>query len=166
MTYQELVQSKYKSQLEYSHLLETDDWKAKRIEILTRDGNKCTKCGSGKSFGPFFSGSNKFYGRKIGDQPILEKSQKFLEIHHIYYIRNLLPWEYEEALITLCTDCHIKTHMEEKIPIYFDYSLTNKILTEACQRCDGTGFLPEFNYYQGGICFGCRGTGMRIPWKD
>lgn len=78
----------------------------------------------------------------------------------------MLPWEYDDALTTLCTDYHIKVHETEGVPIYFDKWLSEKILTETCERCGGTGFLPEYNYYQGGICFACQGTGMRIPWSD
>ena len=28
-----------------------------------------------------------------------------------------------------------------------------------CYRCGGSGYLPEFNYYMGGICFSCMGSG-------
>lgn len=43
-----------------------------------------------------------------------------LHVHHKkYYIENKtlrLPWEYEEAdLITYCTNCHAKYHLENKI---------------------------------------------------
>lgn len=32
-----------------------------------------------------------------------------LEVHHLYYKRELLPWEYSDmALITLCDRCHDK----------------------------------------------------------
>lgn len=36
---------------------------------------------------------------------------KGLNIHHTYYIEGRKPWEYEnEALVTLCEDCHKKRH--------------------------------------------------------
>ncbi|AYO57368.1 hypothetical protein CO230_04055 [Chryseobacterium sp. 6424] len=166
MNYEELLVVKSKYEITYADLLALDEWKLKRMEILEKDQEKCTECGSSKSFGPFFSGSQKLWGRKINDESTLEETRKLLEIHHKYYIRNLLPWEYEDALTTLCSECHIKVHETEEIPIYFDSSLTQKITTETCERCGGTGFLKEYEYYQGGVCFGCQGTGMRIPWND
>jgi hypothetical protein len=27
-----------------------------------------------------------------------------------------------------------------------------------CERCNGKGFIPQFNYYCGGICFECYGS--------
>lgn len=34
-----------------------------------------------------------------------------------------------------------------------------KSLTKSvpCDRCGGTGHLPQFNHVEGGICFKCRG---------
>ena len=32
-------------------------------------------------------------------------------------------------------------------------------ISSGCSRCGGTGYLPEFNYYMGGICFKCMGSG-------
>ena len=86
MKYEKLLQTKPKNEITYSDLLELEEWKIKRDEILKKDEEKCTKCGSEKSIGPFFSGSQKFWGRKIGEESIFENSRKFLEIHHNYYI--------------------------------------------------------------------------------
>lgn len=74
---------------EYSKLLLTKQWKSKRVEILCRDGYKCTKCSRGK--------------------PILH-------VHHKYYVLNVMPWEYpNNALITLCNICHKKEHLTNKL---------------------------------------------------
>jgi 5-methylcytosine-specific restriction endonuclease McrA len=60
-------------------------WQRRRLEILSRDDFKCTKCG-------------------CDDLP--------LHIHHDYYEYGLKPWEYEdEYLRTLCEDCHEEYHM-------------------------------------------------------
>ena len=31
----------------------------------------------------------------------------------------------------------------------------------ACKRCGGIGFLAQFSYYYGGICFACEGSGVK-----
>ena len=65
---------------EYSKLLRDPRWQKKRLEILHRDDFVCQKCHS---------------------------NNKELHIHHKYYIKNLLPWEYaDESLIAYCKDCH------------------------------------------------------------
>lgn len=76
---------------EYSNLLKDNRWIDKRIVILKRDNFKCRYC------------SNK-------DE---------LHIHHIIYIQNRKPWEYDNKyLITLCKECHNKTHKTKKIKTY------------------------------------------------
>jgi hypothetical protein len=83
-----------------------------------------------------------------------------LNVHHtFYYYGNIVPWGYYwEDLITLCEECHGLLHKKEEIPIY-DTSL-KKINDELelCNRCKGTGFLPQYRHVQNGICFKCRGT--------
>ena len=70
-------------------------WKAKRKEILERDGNKCKNCGANDT----------------------------LQIHHrqYHFSRTLNtfrePWEYPDNLIiTLCQTCHQKGHKLYKVP--------------------------------------------------
>jgi len=66
-------------QLQYRKLLRSPEWKAKREEIVKRDGYKCRVC-------------NK---------------DEVIEVHHCYYQGNTLPWEYpDESLVTLCDLCH------------------------------------------------------------
>jgi hypothetical protein len=31
-----------------------------------------------------------------------------------------------------------------------------------CKRCGGSGYLPQYDYIQDGICFRCRGTGKEL----
>jgi len=56
-------------------------WQRKRLEILQRDDFKCqAECGA---------------------------AGKELHVHHFYYVSGRAPWEYpNDALITLCKDCH------------------------------------------------------------
>lgn len=84
-----------------------------------------------------------------------------LNIHHKYYIYGKEPWEYDnEALVTLCTSCHQKRHSLMNIPLYtFDKRLINPALP-ICDRCQGTGYLPNYHYYLDGVCFKCHGEGV------
>ena len=74
----------------YKEQLQTDEWKAKRLEILERDGKCCTKC----------------------------DKTTYLHVHHTYYEDNKFAWEYpNEALITLCKGCHYKFHKTHMLNI-------------------------------------------------
>ena len=87
---------------------------------------------------------------------------KGLNIHHNYYINGLKPWEYDnETLITLCEKCHKKRHEREKVPIYRN---RNELLGFAtnCPRCNGSGYLPEYNHIEHGVCFKCGGEGVLL----
>ena len=87
---------------------------------------------------------------------------KGLNIHHTYYIEGKKPWEYEdEALETLCEDCHKKRHEKAPIPTYRgDMSILG--LTSICPRCGGSGYLPQYSHVEHGICFKCGGEGVII----
>lgn len=83
-----------------------------------------------------------------------------LNIHHKYYIYNHSPWEYEnDALITLCENCHKNRHEKSKIPIYN----SNKEFigyTTICPKCGGSGYLSQYSHIEHGICFNCGGEGV------
>lgn len=97
--------------------------------------------------------------------PSLNESMLFhftpLNTHHNYYIFGRKPWDYDNgALVTLCSRCHQKRHQQTKIPLYTsDRQLICSALP-VCDRCDGTGYLPQYRYFMGGICFKCHGEGM------
>lgn len=80
----------------YEDLLLRPEWKAKRDCILKRDNNKCQWCGK----------------------------QENLQVHHKYYSKypnnvKVQPWNYpNDALITLCDECHQKAH-KKKIKVYY-----------------------------------------------
>ena len=64
----------------YVEKLKHPKWQKKRLEILERDDFTCQDCG---------------------------RTDKTLHVHHFYYERNKMPWEYPcEHLITLCAPCH------------------------------------------------------------
>ena len=68
---------------EYATQLRDPRWKAKRLEVLERDGHKCTKC----------------------------SSTKLLQVHHLSYVVGRKAWEYDnDNFVTLCRDCHKVAH--------------------------------------------------------
>lgn len=80
-----------------------------------------------------------------------------MHVHHTFYQEGLNPWEYpKESLQTLCWDCHGKLHENTYIP-HLDKSGKEIGKFKSCQRCYGAGYLPEYFYHQGGICFECNG---------
>lgn len=81
----------------YDDLLNDIRWKDKRTKILKRDYYKCRHCGS----------THK------------------LQVHHKYYNKYpneklAMPWDYpDNALITLCDDCHRLEHERKPIKTYY-----------------------------------------------
>ena len=74
----------------YSEKLRDPRWQKKRLEIMQRDGWACRKCFS---------------------------RTKTLNVHHYFYRRGLEPWEYgDDALLTVCEDCHAAEHGRIDIP--------------------------------------------------
>ena len=72
----------------YKNLLNNPLWQKKRLEIFERDKWSCKACGS---------------------------NENTLHAHHIYYEKNLKPWEYDnECLVTICEYCHDEIHGEIK----------------------------------------------------
>lgn len=73
---------------EFKEQYKDDRWKRQRIEILKRDKFKCRACGAKKVV---------------------------LDVHHLYYDMDLKIWQYDnDALVTLCRDCHAKIHLDLK----------------------------------------------------
>ena len=67
----------------YNRLLEDKRWKEFRLKVLSERGNKCEFCG----------------GTDV------------LQIHHTFYIRGKMPWEYDiKDMRVLCRTCHQKIH--------------------------------------------------------
>jgi 5-methylcytosine-specific restriction endonuclease McrA len=85
---------------------------------------------------------------------------KSLNIHHKYYVQGSMPWEYpNDALITLCEDCHKKRHQETKVPLYNSrHQLIRNLIP--CDRCGGSGYLPQYSHVEHGVCFKCGGEGV------
>lgn len=72
----------------YSEKLKNANWQKKRLDILNRDNWTCLSCGRD--------------GLKEGLS---------MHVHHIKYLPNLEPWEYENNyLATYCELCHNTEH--------------------------------------------------------
>lgn len=68
--------------------LKEKDWDIKRIEILMRDNWKCQVSGC---------------GARIDN----------IQVHHLYYIQGLKPWEYSnDCLTSLCGKHHAEYHQK------------------------------------------------------
>lgn len=81
-----------------------------------------------------------------------------LHVHHHYYKMNKLPWEYpDEALTTLCWECHETLHQNIKVPVLDEFNQVIGNFTP-CARCSGAGYFPEYHYILSGICFRCGGA--------
>lgn len=168
----------------YNTLLKTLEWKHVREGIIARDNHRCTVCDTEPTER---LGKNNVHYRKPTKEELAENSISepidmlgdgswmiecvnapivgikvespiFLHVHHKYYVLENLPWSYPpDAFITLCHLCHSKIHQSEKIVVYADNSLSDVIKLVPCSRCNGTGFIEEFQYHYEGICFKCDG---------
>lgn len=89
---------------------------------------------------------------------------KALNVHHKYYVSGNNPWEYSnDALITLCQDCHCDEHKSTRTPVYKDlYNKNVMAYAQFCDRCGGSGYLPQYHHVEGGICFKCQGEGVIV----
>ena len=86
-----------------------------------------------------------------------------LHIHHTYYQEGKMPWEYpNDALQTLCWNCHESLHENTKVPHLDVYGNEIGKLTP-CSRCLGIGYFPQYKHVENGVCFKCRG--MRYEEK-
>lgn len=89
--------------MDYKEQLKDGRWQLKRSIIMERDKFTCRVCGS------------------------KAKEGHTLNVHHIKYIKNRMPWEYkDEELVTLCEKCHHAHHTQSNISI-FDIKIGTKI---------------------------------------
>lgn len=60
-----------------------------------------------------------------------------------------MPWEYDDdALITLCSECHSETHKTETTPLFSETGSVIYSGLPICDRCGGRGELPQYKYYR------------------
>ena len=81
-------------ELTYEEQLKHPMWLKKRDAVLDRYGHQCFRCGSTHN----------------------------LNVHHLFYKKGKLAWEYPLSnFVVLCKDCHSKVHAnkdDEYYPIY------------------------------------------------
>lgn len=84
-----------------------------------------------------------------------------LNIHHKYYISGKRAWEYDnDVLTTLCYDCHKEVHKKDIVEVRAAAnSYTKSRFAKNCEKCEGTGYLPEFSHIDNGVCYPCDGRG-------
>lgn len=152
----------------YGELLDTDEWDRKRDRILLRDNKKCYSCGLRPADDVVPEAIRALVRRGIVfDEAGLSQIPKGYHckshVHHKYYILNKLPWEYEDSLVIMCSECHHNFHTEQTVPVYYEIEgqLVQKQYTP-CIRCNGAGWFPEYEHVQNGVCFRCGGWG----WEE
>lgn len=184
MEYSELQKQHGTAYIPYAILLEAAEWHRRRKEIVERDGNKCTCCGEQATF-PYHDGEkwvhvatwSEFKKEQIesvdenGKYELFEYEEEIpysstsnaatvLQVHHKYYIKGRLPWEYKaDALQTLCANCHQKLHDTERIKVY--RTIDGRIVEldcQPCSRCNGAGYFPQYKKVNNGRCFKCEGA--------
>lgn len=76
-----------KEKQNYAEMLKDPRWKRKSKEIKEWDRNVCQLCGDNSN----------------------------LQVHHLCYDKGKEPWDYpRRALVTLCSNCHQRTHEYDK----------------------------------------------------
>jgi predicted HNH restriction endonuclease len=189
INYKTLVFEKNQAEeyITYSDKLMTTEWQEKRSQIIARDKEQCTVCNvrqskyvNGKAYinrtKEEIAEMRKNVKEKLKDYmhqmgmtfPIPEKIEikmhidyhpTFLHVHHKYYIKDKLPWEYpSDALTSLCKNCHQEIHDKEKIPVYLNDLMKIELDFKNCGKCNGSGYLRQYHYYMNGICFECNGN--------
>lgn len=90
----------------------------------------------------------------------LAEAPLLLNVHHKHYIVQHKAWEYEDDdLVTLCNECHTKIHQAIGAPVYSNENgFMKEVSLTPCSRCNGTGYFPEYEHVENGICFRCRGA--------
>jgi hypothetical protein len=155
----------------YSELLKCEEWQTLRSLQFAKANHTCKTCNKSVNWDidtgiGYFVYELKETTDDWGFPRLTSKLKKVknplvLHLHHTYYVRNTLPWNYPDICFeTLCEACHKEIHAKKKIHMYASHSLGQSQHLTACERCSGTGYLQEFNYYMDGVCFLCDGAGF------
>jgi hypothetical protein len=170
MDFKELLAEVGELNLKYEDLLRTSEWLERRSEILKNDDFYCNICGRSETMwhaGKLYSFDKSKYvdtvinGNRItADGPVISEKKIYLHVHHKFYVRGRLPWEYsDKELTTLCNWCHWTLHQTEEVKFFqeINHKLVELNYT-LCKRCNGAGIFPQFSHIQAGICFACEGA--------
>ena len=140
----------------YSIWKKNDDFSS--VDLKTTNVAK-VQCNDGLFVDVVYIDEKDLEGLKLPRVYVL-RNPLLMQVHHKRYIINKYAWEYDDCdLVTLCQDCHSKVHSFLPVQTYaFVNGKLNVMNYTPCRRCNGTGYLPEFNYVKNGICFRCRGA--------
>jgi hypothetical protein len=110
----------------YSEKLKNANWQMKRLRIFERDKCTCLSC----------------------NRDCLKEGLS-MHVHHIKYLPNLEPWEYEDCyLVTYCELCHNTEHLiggqinEILIELMRDHQVFIKPVAQICTLVEK---WPEFH---------------------
>lgn len=98
-------------------------WQKKRLEILERDGFKCTEC---------------------------MDETKTLHVHHTHYENHLDYWDYSnDSYITLCEDCHSYVHkkIRSMTPMKIQ-RLSDLVFKFYDFSCEHRFYMKDYNFYK------------------
>jgi hypothetical protein len=169
LKYEILVRAFDNGRVPYALLLNTEEWMYRREEIIKRDSKVCKKCGRGPTIDQV--SKNEYFGfewveRRVSNAnyPKVDIEEMYwsdkpynLEVHHKFYVLGSLPWDYsDDALVTLCNWCHQEIHNTTVIPVLNHEG--EALGYTPCNRCNGSGSLPEYSHVQSGVCFKCNGA--------
>ena len=115
----------YVDEIPYHRGYSDQRWYRRRDQIVRRDGYLCRRC----------------------------ESAERLHVHHLFYIDDHKPWEYEQdALITYCQTCHDEAHLAAIEVRNEDGVVIRRVapVSALCPAC----FHP-FRYADGGVCPRC-----------
>ena len=74
----------------YAKKLKEPRWHSRRFEIISKANYVCEDCGQ------------------------LFRLDE-LQVHHLFYLRNLEPWEYpDDLLMCLCGTCHLNRQLDDE----------------------------------------------------
>jgi hypothetical protein len=151
--------------LGYDNLLKTTEWDILRKRLFVEADQKCSECHKqAKNEDSTKRKVNIKFWKMVEAEGYEAPRHLFptiLHLHHTYYVRNTLPWEYPDSCFkVVCEDCHSKIHKQQKILMFPDFSLAHSEPIFPCDRCQGLGYLSQFYYMDNGICFKCKGAGF------
>lgn len=168
----------------YSKMLLSQEWYEKRLEINSREDGFCQVCKQKcmDEWLPVVSGNFINHVPATYEEIVIEKEYyefgklvlvyddisfelkeqeipKIPHVHHTYYLLGNLPWEYpNDDLMLVCHSCHQEIHDKEVIKVYKNNKKFELANFTPCEKCNGSGYLSEYSYYQDGICFRCLGA--------
>ena len=156
----------------YGELLLTKEWRDFRKVILKRDKGQCQICKrKGNMLAWWIKDQGEIYIRQCDEieKKYLNNDVQYsstrveLHVHHKYYVKDKYPWQYsEDALVTVCLECHENIHDNEEIPVYLQIDKEIKLPTLKCAKCSGKGYIKVYKHYMRGVCFSCDGAGYKI----